>query len=49
MYTDALVPFVDDTVLLAAQARVYEGIGDLTTAVGKYKVGALVRMVRIRL
>eukprot|EP00045_Choanoeca_perplexa_P007419 m.66933 g.66933 ORF g.66933 m.66933 type:complete len:528 (-) comp14067_c0_seq2:87-1670(-) len=37
VYSDALVPFADDTVLLAAQARVYEGIGDLTAAVGKYK------------
>lgn len=41
VYTDALTQFNEDTVLLAAQARVYEGIGDLSTAVGRYKVPTL--------
>ncbi|EDQ89506.1 uncharacterized protein MONBRDRAFT_32314 [Monosiga brevicollis MX1] len=37
VYHDALKQFPDETVLLAAAARVYEGIGDLSRAVSEYR------------
>lgn len=38
VYRDALATFPDDTVLLAAVARVQEAIGDVSAAVQQYRI-----------